>query len=242
VPDRFRPRYRSPPSETFSFSALGSVFIAACQPSTEWKLEMAAETEKERALRERKRAGFEHAAERYDATRSGYPEELVSRVVAKARLGLGRRVLEIGCGTGQLTRALVGCGADLIAIDPAPSMIAVAQQRLSSNAVEFRMTTFEDFEAPEAAFDLIVSATAFHWVDPGIAWAKSARLLRPGGWLALLSTGEKYDEPVGQKVFELYLRNSSGPATWAEKPSEEAARQEQSLEWHSVRPNGKLRI
>jgi ubiquinone/menaquinone biosynthesis C-methylase UbiE len=192
---------------------------------------MVAETEKERELRERRRAGFEQAAERYDATRSGYPEELVSRVVANARLSLGSRVLEIGCGTGQLTRALVGCGADFLAIDPAPSMIAVARRRLSSNAVEFRRTTFEDFEAPEAAFDLIVSATAFHWVDPGIAWAKSARLLRSGGWLALLSTGEEYDEPVGQKVLELYLRNSSGPATWAEKPSEEeAARQEQSLD------------
>ena len=108
-------------------------------------------------------------------------------------------------------------------------MIAVAQRHIPSGPVEFRITTFEDFESPESALDLIVSATAFHWVDPRIGWAKSARLLRSGGWLALLSTGEKYDEPVGPKLFELYVRNTAGSVAWAEKPSEEeAARQEQS--------------
>jgi SAM-dependent methyltransferase len=143
----------------------------------------------------------------------------------------GSRVLEIGCGTGQLTRSLVGCGANTTAIDPAPAVIAVAQRRLSKDSVNFRVTTFEDFEWPDFEFDLIVSATAFHWVDPGIAWAKSARLLRSGGWLALMSTGEEYDAPVGQEVFELYVRNSIGPAMWAKRKSEEdVARQERSLD------------
>src|SRR5688572_7013845 len=191
---------------------------------------MTRETEQERVLRERKRAAFEEAAERYDATRSGYPDELISRLVENAQLIAGSRVLEVGCGTGQLARSLVGRGVNIIAIDPAPSMIAVAQHRLSSDSVEFRITNFEAFEATDSAFDLIVSATAFHWVDPRIAWTKSARLLRPGGWLALLSTGEEYDAPVGEKVLELYRRNTSG-SEWAEKLSEEeAALQEQSLD------------
>jgi len=192
---------------------------------------MSAETSEERALRERNRAGFEQAAERYDALRSGYPEELLSYLVENARLIPGSRVLEVGCGTGQLTRSLVGRGFNIIAIDPAPSMIAVARQRLSIDRVDFRITNFEDFESPQSEFDLIVSATAFHWVDPGIGWGKSARLMRAGGWLALLSTGEKYDAPVGEKVLELYVKNSSGPATWAEKASEEeVTRREQSVD------------
>jgi SAM-dependent methyltransferase len=109
-------------------------------------------------------------------------------------------------------------------------MVAVAHRHLPGNSVEFRVTSFEDLEAFQSEFDLIVSATTFHWVDPRIAWSKSARLLRPGGWLALLSTGEEYDAPIGEKVFDLYVRNhTSGSTAWTKKPSaEEVARQERS--------------
>src|SRR4029450_6115975 len=130
---------------------------------------MADVTEEERSIRERKRRAFEQAAERYDATRSGYPEELVSHIVDKTQIGRGSQILEIGCGTGQLTRSLVGRGANIVAIDPAPSMIALAQRRIPSGDVDFHVTTFEDFTSPPSTFDLIVSATVFHWVDPSVA-------------------------------------------------------------------------
>jgi ubiquinone/menaquinone biosynthesis C-methylase UbiE len=189
------------------------------------------ETEAERNLRERRRAVFDQAAERYDATRSGYPEQMLSVMLEAAGAAPGSRLLEIGCGTGQLTRQLVGHGVSITAIDPAASMIAVARRRLPDGAADFRTTTFEDFDAPEAAFDLVVSATAFHWVDPEIAWSKSARLLRAGGWLALLGTREDYDEPVGSALFELYVRNTSGSAAWARRPSaEDAALRERSTD------------
>ena len=67
---------------------------------------MTLESETERAQREHRRVVFDNAAERYDATRSGYPEEIVSRMLATAGLETGGRVLEIGCATGQLTRGL----------------------------------------------------------------------------------------------------------------------------------------
>jgi ubiquinone/menaquinone biosynthesis C-methylase UbiE len=62
------------------------------------------ETDDERAVRERKRFAFDQAAERYDATRSGYPAQVVSFMVRTAGAAAGSRALEIGCGTGQLTQ------------------------------------------------------------------------------------------------------------------------------------------
>ena len=142
-------------------------------------------------------------------------------MIRVAGLSPGDRVLEVGCGTGQLTRELVTCGMEIKAIDIGEAMIDVARRRLQDRKVEFCSTAFEDFESTDARFDLIVSATAFHWVDPRIGWAKCARLLRSGGWLALLSTAEKYDDPVGSKLRDLYIRNTSGSAAWAVKPSQE---------------------
>jgi SAM-dependent methyltransferase len=99
-------------------------------------------------------------------------------------------VLEIGCGTGQLTRELAGGALNLTAIDIGAAMVETARRNVADPMARFQISSFEDF-ADSGPFDLIVSATAFHWVDPGIGLAKAARLLRPRGWLALLTTGER---------------------------------------------------
>lgn len=71
-----------------------------------------------------------------------------------------------------------------------------------------------EFTAAAGSFDLIVSATAFHWVDPEIKYRKSARLLRPGGWLALLSTGERYDDPFGAALLDMWVTRSDDNGAW----------------------------
>jgi SAM-dependent methyltransferase len=126
-------------------------------------------------------------------------------------------VLEIGCGTGQLTRELAGRGFNLTGIDIGPEMVAAARQNVADTTVRFQVASFEDFPDP-GPFDLIVSATAFHWVDPNIGLAKAARLLRPGGWLALLTTGERYPEPIQTGLRELWNRYSRETSTSADQP------------------------
>jgi trans-aconitate methyltransferase len=69
------------------------------------------------------------------------------------------------------------------------------QANIADATARFQVASFEDF-ADSGPVDLIVSATAFHWVDPSVGPARAARLLRPGGWLALLITGERYLEPL----------------------------------------------
>src|ERR1700722_10695770 len=164
-----------------------------------------AETEEQRRRREDLRGLFDGIAGRYNASRPGYPAEIVDAVCASAGISRGAEVLEIGCGTGQLTRQLAGRGFNLTAIDIGAAMIEAARTSVADPLVRFEVCSFEEF-AGGAQFDLIVAATAFHWVDPGIGLAKAARLLRHGGWLALLTTEETYPEPLRSQLRELWMR------------------------------------
>ena len=176
------------------------------------------ETPEQRRTREQRRVLFDEVAGLYDATRQGYPAEIVDTVVAQAAIGPGAAVLEIGCGTGQLTRQLAGRAFRLTAIDIGAAMVRAARHNVTDPDARFQACSFEDFEAG-GSFDLIVSATAFHWIDPGVGLAKAARLLRPGGWLALLTTGERYPEPLQSRLRELWVRYSRQTGAWADQPA-----------------------
>jgi ubiquinone/menaquinone biosynthesis C-methylase UbiE len=128
---------------------------------------------------------FDRVAEEYDRARRGYPDELVERACSRAGLRAGSRALEVGCGTGKLTIALAARGLDIDAVDPGENLLRVARERVPGG-VRFHHGRFEDVELP-GDYEALFSATAFHWVDPAVGWSKAARLLRPGGVLALLS-------------------------------------------------------
>lgn len=177
-------------------------------------LGMTAETPEQRRTREQRRVLFDGVADLYDATRQSYPREIADAVVTNAAIGPGAAVLEIGCGTGQLTRLLAGRAFDLTAIDIGKAMVQAARCNVTDAAVRFEVCSFEDF-AGSGPFDLIVSATAFHWVDPGMGLAKAARLLRPGGWLALLTTGERYPEPLSRRLHDLWVRYNRPGSEWS---------------------------
>jgi SAM-dependent methyltransferase len=178
-----------------------------------------AETDEQRRTRERQRGLFDGVAGLYDATRQGYPAEIVDAIFATAAIGPGAAaVLEIGCGTGQLTRQLAGRALNLTAIDIGAAMVQAARRNVADPMARFQIFSFEDFADCEP-LDLIVSATAFHWVDPSIGLAKAARLLRPGGWLALLTTGERYPEPLRTRLRDLWMRYSRQTGKWADQPA-----------------------
>ena len=196
---------------------------------------MTVETEERRIKRERQRVLFDTVARLYDSSRRGYPKEIVELVVTTANVGAGAPVLEIGCGTGQLTQQLAPYGFELFAIDIGPSMVEEARRRVSPRSVTFEAVPFEEFDAAGRSFDLIVSATAFHWVDPDIGYTKAARLLRSGGWLALLSTGEKYDDPLGSALTEMWIARSDDGGRWlAEKPPTDVERIEATGLFHAA--------
>ena len=102
-------------------------------------------------------------------SRPGYPGRVVEFITATAGLGSRAAVLEVGCGTGQLTEQLARSASRLTAIDIGPSMIAAARRRLTGAEVSFQVTSFEGLAAVDASFDLVISSAAFHWIDPEVA-------------------------------------------------------------------------
>jgi SAM-dependent methyltransferase len=132
---------------------------------------------------------FDGVAEAYDAVRPSYPPELVDAAIAAGNLDGSSRILEIGSGTGILTELLVERGLRVAAIEPGANMIEAARRRLgdAGAAVRFELSTFEAAEIADGSYDAIFSATAFHWVEPQVGWAKAARALAAGGVLALLT-------------------------------------------------------
>jgi 2-polyprenyl-3-methyl-5-hydroxy-6-metoxy-1,4-benzoquinol methylase len=177
---------------------------------------VALETDEQRARREARRRLFDQVADLYEETRQGYPREIVDTMLTTAGVGPGAAVLEIGCGTGQLTGALAGRGLRVTALDIGPAMVAATRRRVTDPLVSVEHSSFEDHQA-EGPFDLIVSATAFHWVDPTVGWEKAARLLRPtAGWLALLTTGERYRDPLRTSLRELWVKYSRQSIAWTD--------------------------
>jgi ubiquinone/menaquinone biosynthesis C-methylase UbiE len=130
---------------------------------------------------------FDDVAADYDRVRPGYPALLVDEACSLAGLTSGARVVDVGCGTGKLTVSLAERGLRVDAVDPGPEMVAIARRRVGAAPVSFHVGRFEDVELPDGAFGAVFSATAFHWVDPAVGWSKAARVLRPGGILALLA-------------------------------------------------------
>src|SRR4051794_10070152 len=131
---------------------------------------------------------FNEVAGEYDRHRPIYPEVLIDQACEVAGVGPGFRVLEIGCGTGQLTWSLLARGLRVTAVEPGDKLIARARDRLQdAGNVQFVNTRLEDASLPRAHYRAVFSASAIHWVDPDVSWRKVADALVDGGTLALVS-------------------------------------------------------
>ncbi|WP_217242704.1 class I SAM-dependent methyltransferase [Streptomyces sp. AC555_RSS877] len=132
---------------------------------------------------------FNEVAELYDRARPRYPRALVDELARVAGLGPGSRVLEVAPGTGQLTVPLAGFGCRITAVELGPAMAAVARRRLQGfPLVDVEVADFDQWRLPREPYDLVVCATAFHWLDPALRVRKPADALRPGGRLAVVTT------------------------------------------------------
>lgn len=148
---------------------------------------------------------FDEVAELYDAVRPCYPREMVE-AVSSVLQGTPGRILEIGCGTGQATLPFARQGYHITALEPGPSLAALAAKNLAAYPkVDIQTTTFEEWPAGTGRYDLVLSATAFHWVSPDSRYTKSAQALAPSGWLALLwNSGADDESAMGQQIQAVY--------------------------------------
>ena len=131
---------------------------------------------------------FDEVAALYHRVRPRYPSDLFDIVRGLSGLAAGSRVLEIGSGTGIATRPLLERGFDVTAIEPGAALVDVARTELAGYPnVRWVGTRFEDWPLPADPFDMVFSATAFHWIDRRVRVARAAAALRPGGYLAIAS-------------------------------------------------------
>ena len=139
--------------------------------------------------RTRLRSTFNTVAERYERIRPRYPADLFEDIERLGRLGPGGRVLEIGCGTGQATVDLARRGYTVVALEIGEALAAIARRRLASFAnAAVIVADFERWDLPAERFDAVVSATAFHWIDPEVRFLRAADALVPDGLLAIVDT------------------------------------------------------
>jgi SAM-dependent methyltransferase len=147
-------------------------------------------------LHEAAAQGFARSADAYQRGRPGYPDAAIRYLIA----GLPPRalVLDLAAGTGKLTRPLLEAGLRVIAVEP------VAEMRAALPATARpRGGTAEAIPLKDASVDGVTVGQAFHWFDGDAALAEIARVLRPGGPLALVWNRRLDDDPVNGAIEDL---------------------------------------
>ena len=156
----------------------------------------------------------------YTEARPDYPDALYERLVTRCGLHPGIFVFEIGPGPGLATRRLLSLGASpLRAIEPDPRLAIFLRETIETDSVEIDQVSFDEAMLPEAAFDLGVAATSFHWLEQGSALAKVYRSLKAGGWWAMWWNNfgpEELDE-FQQATDHLFARTADSPSWSREK-------------------------
>jgi ubiquinone/menaquinone biosynthesis C-methylase UbiE len=150
-------------------------------------------------------AEYSRAAETYDETWAFYVDATTRQTMARLSLRPSDRLLDVGCGTGELLVRLAAKypHAQLAGLDPVTEMLAVARQKLSDK-VDLRVGWANELPWPAASFDVVVSCNMFHYIThPVHAVREMERVLRPGGRIVITDWCDDY---VACRICNLYLR------------------------------------
>jgi SAM-dependent methyltransferase len=137
---------------------------------------------------------------RYDRARPSYPVQLVDDLLA----GAPKTILDVGCGTGIASRLFEGHGRAVLGVEPDPRMAAVARDR----GLEVEIGRFEDWDRAGRRFDVLVSAQAWHWVEPAVGAAKAGEVLEAGGRLGVFWNHTVHDRGIRAIFREVYGRHA----------------------------------
>jgi ubiquinone/menaquinone biosynthesis C-methylase UbiE len=144
---------------------------------------------------------FDRVAELYERARPTYPDEAVDWLADQLRVGELSTVLDLGAGTGKLTRALVWRAARVIAVEPGPEMLG--QLRSAVPQAEAMLGAAEAIPLPDDAVDAVVCGQSFHWFRTDEALPEIERVLRPDGGLGLIWNRRNPDDPLQAEITTL---------------------------------------
>lgn len=147
----------------------------------------------------------------YESGRPDYPSFVYDDLRDRCCLAPGTQVLEVGPGTGIVTRHLLSAGAGVVAVEPDPSLASYLRGAHQMDDLEIIGTTLEAAELDQGRFDLAVAATSFHWVDQRQGLQKLSDSVRSGGWIALWWT--LFRDPNQPDAFSTAVEELLGTAT-----------------------------
>lgn len=188
-------------------------------------------------------AGFSAHPERYETGRPGYPTEAVEWLAELIGIKPTATVLDVGAGTGKLTRHLVATGASVIAVEPVRAMSDVLRRVVPS--VRVVQAPAEQLPFIDSSIDCITVGQAFHWFDAPAAWTEFARVLRPGGGVGLIWNVRDRSEPWVDTVWSVMdrvekkapWRNHEDPVVRTMRSSHAAFQPMESEQFHHRVPS-----
>ena len=156
---------------------------------------------------------FDTIPEQFDKWRIHYSDELFAHIIAKADIGRGTKVLELGPGTGQATDPILDTGCDYTAIELGSNFAEVLRKKYGGRS-NYRLINDDfithDFNGEK--FDFIYSAATIQWIPEKVAFGKTFELLNSGGMLAMMYLRGDYETPDPalfadiQKVYDKYFK------------------------------------
>jgi SAM-dependent methyltransferase len=132
---------------------------------------------------------FSSRVENYLRHRPRYPAGMLELIGSRCRLTRESVIADIGSGTGKLTEVFLAAGHRVIGIEPNREMREAGERLLAGYSLFTSMAACAECTSlPSAGVDLIVAGQAFHWFDRALCRKEFARILKPGGWVAVLTT------------------------------------------------------
>jgi len=157
-----------------------------------------------------KRLSFNEDVVNYDRWRPRYCKELFDDIIQYSELEQTKKAIEVGVGTGQATEPFLATGCELTAVEIGEDLAEYTKEKFKEYG-NFKVynTSFEDFECDDDSFDILYSATAFHWIPQEIGYPKALRILKSGGTLALFWNKpfvNREDDLLHQKIQSIYRK------------------------------------
>ena len=143
---------------------------------------------------------FDREAERYDRYRPTYPAALIDEVLGASPDTLS--VLDVGCGTGIASRLIARRGAQVLGVERNAGMAKIAQR----HGIPAEVAKFETWDAAGRTFDRVISAQAWHWLDPRLSSMKAASLLVVGGRLCVFWSAGHHPDELADSLHSTYER------------------------------------
>jgi SAM-dependent methyltransferase len=141
---------------------------------------------------------FTGLADVYDRHRPAYPDAAIDALIRRARLGPASLLVDVGCGTGISSRLIAARGVPVVGVEPNADMRRRAEAEPAppgAQAPRYQDGRAEATGLPDGVADCVLAAQAFHWFEPDPALREFHRVLKPGGWAALMWNERDESDP-----------------------------------------------